>query len=266
MAEPLSGADRISAYVDGEMLPQDAAAVAAEAARDPAVAQQVAQYQAMRAGVASLGADTVVIAFPDPIIPRRLPLGLVAALAASVAALAVGGMWWADAHSPGNGAALGQMATVQNADAAAMIAHFDAYFRVGSVQGGDVVVADSSDSIAVLMLANGLRQTAATNLALPSGDKAAARVFVGLNGCHLGLYARAALAGTQPAMQITDDGQTLLANWSGTGGRFTLVSRSMDPTRFATLALALHRITGAPDQDRPDLLLALAEARQPCLG
>ena len=272
MAEPLSGADRISAYVDGEMSPHDAADIAAEIARDPVLARTVAQYQAMRAQVAAIGSETVVITLPDTIRDRAAPwylrAGLGAALAATMVALTVGGMWWADALRPGIGAASVQMAAIQELDIAAIVADFDATLGVAVVPtaGSDPKQVEQTDPIAPLMKSNGLRQIAVTRMTLPSGEIAVARKFAGASGCHIGLYIRTNVAGQPPTMQIIDNGQTLLAQWADTGSRYTLVSRSMDPARFATLALALRRATGAPDKTHPDLLLALTEARQPCLG
>ncbi|AXC50599.1 hypothetical protein DRW48_13700 [Paracoccus suum] len=261
MAEPLSPADRVSAYVDGEMTRQEAAEFAAQIAREPALAQTVARYQAMRAGVAALGRETVVIALPGQP-QRRLPIRAATVLAAGLAALAVGGLWWAQRDML---TATAIIATAQDADTAAMVAQFEATVAGGALPSSGPAPA-LPDSITDLMQANGLRQAAASNLALPSGGIATARDFVGTHRCHVGIFSRPAAAGTASGLKLTDDGRTLLADWAEGGTEFTLISRSMAPVRFATLAISLHRASRAPDQSHPDLVLALTEARQSCLG
>ena len=61
MAEDEPSFERLSAYVDGELEPQEAAALSRLVAEDPSVARTVAVLQELRAGVSDIPPDMVVL-------------------------------------------------------------------------------------------------------------------------------------------------------------------------------------------------------------
>ncbi|KKN51731.1 hypothetical protein LCGC14_0619700 [marine sediment metagenome] len=254
--------EQVSAYVDGALDPQDAARMAEAIARDPALASHVAHYQALRAGVASLASDTVIIAIPERYSGAGRPAWRPAVLAASAILIAAGAVWWLVLTGPISDDIPAQIIIAESSDLATMIAHFDKW-----ASGAQNVTTEGPlIGIAAIVQANGLQQTSLERVTLPLGRKADALGFVGPSNCHLGLYVTAH-AGDRPAgLAISDDGHVLIAQWAGPHQQMTMVSRSMNATRFAILALALRNGTDAPNEIHPDLLSSLATARQPCLG
>lgn len=254
--------DRINAYVDGALNPQQAAHMAAAIARDPALARRVARYQALRSGVASLGAETVIIAIPERSLTGARSGRLSMALAACAVVIAAGAAWWSLAGYPDAAGGPTLTAMSENPDLTAMIAHFDAWVA----QPTDGPTEAPVDGIALLLQANGLRQTSSGIVNLPVGHQALAQGFVGASDCHVSLYTRDDIDDLRPGITMTNDGQILLAQWAGAHQQVTMISRSMDATRFAILALALQKATDAHGESHPELLASLAHARQPCLG
>lgn len=184
------------------------------------------------------------------------------AVAACTVVIAAGAAWFSLAEHPDAGASPTLTAILEGPDPTAMIAHFDA----GVGQPTDGPTDAPGDGIAALMQAKGLRRTSSGTIALPVDRQAVTQGFVGAGNCHVSLHARDDVADLRPGITMTEDGRILLAQWAGTHRQVTMISRSMDATRFAILALALRKATVAQGQPHPDLLVSLVHARQPCLG
>jgi anti-sigma factor RsiW len=224
--------EALNAFVDGELPPEEHAAVAARIAADPSLARAHATLTRLRAGIADYAAGTEppVLTMPS----RRLPRPVIAAAAAVVALLA--------------GVALVQLRTAQ---------------PVSSV---------NASREPVLPVALGSKpmipDLSAAGLTLVRVDGGAGRpldhlvaVYTGPRGCRLELHVRS--PGSEP---ISAPQATHRHQWADGAATYELLAFGMAPKRFAVVAEAAERQTRAlagPDQQR------LREARKsapPCVG
>jgi anti-sigma factor RsiW len=224
--------EALNAFVDGELPPEEHAAVAARIAADPSLARAHATLTRLRAGIADYAAGTEppVLTMPS----RRLPRPVIAAAAAVVALLA--------------GVALVQLRTAQ---------------PVSSVNA-------SRETVLPVALGSKpmIPDLSAAGLTLVRVDGGAGRpldhlvaVYTGPRGCRLELHVRS--PGSEP---ISVPQATHRHQWTDGAATYELLAFGMAPKRFAVVAEAAERQTRAlagPDQQR------LREARKsapPCVG
>lgn len=278
MAEPAIRPDLLSAYVDGEVSPEDAARISRAAATEPAIARQIAVLQALRAQVAAIGADIGPIRMPAPPAPRRLRAGLLAAVLTAVAVAGLA-LWQVDARRPLAGVDQPGLALAGDPYLGRMIAAYDAWARQAPqalpVEGnpGEDQSADQSGDprLTRLIEATGLRLVRYSEGALSAGHPASEADYLGPKGCRLSLFEVASAPGAvpDPGLVIAADGSLRIARWTAES-RYVLLSRGMDPDRFATIARSLVTATSRPSPkggaDDGDLLAVLSVAHQHCIG
>jgi anti-sigma factor RsiW len=227
--------EALNAFVDGELSPDEHAAVAARIAAEPPLAQAHATLTRLRAGIADYAAATQAPALS--LQPRRTHRPLVAAAAALAALLA--------------GVALDQLYKVQLVPPAAVADAGREPVQPASL-GSRPMIPDLS----------------AAGLTLVRVDSAAGRpldhlvaVYTGPRGCRLELHVRPLDSAAIAAPQATHRHA-----WVDGAAVYELVAFGMPLKRFAVVAEAAERQTRAlsgPDQRR------LREARRnapPCVG
>lgn len=94
--------DILSAYVDGELEPEEASRVARLIASDEAVARRAAKLSEMKAAVAGMAPEIVVVTVPRPRPASRWMLSFAAGACASLLVFAVA--WFGLARGSGGGA------------------------------------------------------------------------------------------------------------------------------------------------------------------
>ncbi|RVL96319.1 anti-sigma factor family protein, partial [Sinorhizobium meliloti] len=90
--------DILSAYVDGELEPEEASRVARLIASDEAVARRAAKLSEMKAAVAGMAPEIVVVTVPRPRPASRWMLSFAAGACASLLVFAVA--WFGLARAP----------------------------------------------------------------------------------------------------------------------------------------------------------------------
>jgi anti-sigma factor RsiW len=224
--------EALNAFVDGELPPEEHAAVAARIAADPSLARAHATLTRLRAGIADYAAGTEppVLTMPS----RRLPRPVIAAAAAVVALLA--------------GVALVQLRTAQ--PLSSVNASREAVLPVAL--GSKPMIPDLSAAGLTLVRVDGGAGRPLDHLVA---------VYTGPRGCRLELHVRS--PGSEP---ISAPQATHRHQWADGAATYELLAFGMAPKRFAVVAEAAERQTRAlagPDQQR------LREARTsapPCVG
>lgn len=257
MSRPPLSFDELSAYVDGELDAAASARIAALAAQDPEIANAIARLHAVRAAIADDLPDIVQIGPAVPRATRRLTTWLLpAALAASILALVVLGI---GQFSAGDGKPAGT-----SRDVAAMVELHDRWLET-SVPSAALRVASNGPVDRLLSVA-GLRLVLRDSVAIDDRDAFYSR-FVGERGCRLSFFEHEVeTVDDQDGMDLSSQGDLLVADWFKGGRRYTMVARSMDPARFATIAGSLRDVLPSDQADEAVRLAgSLAAARQPCL-
>lgn len=258
MREPFPDFDNLSAYVDGELDPWRAAEIAARAARDPAVSAEIAKLHAMRAGVAGIGEDAVILRHGGGRVAGRTATprgGMVIAVAAAFCLAIAVLVLFLPGHSHQQ---------PDDSPAVAAIAVHDRWLEDG---GGLMQPADlPSSERTMLLAASGLIEVH-RDPAVPLGEFSAAHFgFVGANGCRLSLFEIAVGEGDLQLDAWPPTPDLRVATWRSGAVRFVAVARDMNATRFTVVTDALRDSTLVPDGARGEVVAALKAARQPCLG
>ena len=253
MSDPKPDFETLNAYVDGELEPPAAAAVARAAAEDAGIAEQVAKLHAMKAAVRN-AYDTPPIITIYPSRPKfsRLAGG---ALAAGLAVAVVAGGLWLGIDE------FGQPAAPGNVFAAALNNHD--HWTSEPVKFQPIEVA-AGFTLPDLML-SGLRvETVETDVTL-NGIPATHIGYVGHKGCHLSLYVLL-MKGVVDVGDYSNDDPLHAESWMIGNTTYLAVARRMDPVRFTTISHALRLATekGIPLDQR--VRTALAKAHQPCVS
>jgi len=258
--------ETLNAYVDGELHHMEAAHVARSAANDPKVAERIAVLHRMKAGVAWMADDVLVIDPPMPVAVattgRSWSLPLVASAAAIMLTLSV--LWLAVIHDGPSG---GGSARTTNLEVDATLERFVTRHDVWIDTSDQVVTTHFFDiQLEDLMARSGLRLVHHT--LVPFGDAGEARhiAFVGQNGCRLSLFQAVSPSGFTAPLTIMIEAGLLTARWAEAGRSYALVTRSMDPSRFTTIAAALHDASDVLGSVDAQVLARLQQARQPCLS
>lgn len=232
----------LNAYVDGELPPSQAAAIAQKAARDPELAARIARLHRLKAALAGI-AEREPMARPRR---RRRALRWTSALAlAGCLALAVG--------------AAALMRPAAPAPPAEVALH-DAWAESGARE-----VAEAPVWLTSVIEATGLSLARVAPVRSHDGPPGVHYAFVGTNECRLSLFEMPAAAGTDSLLTLLVQGNLRSARWQAGGNGYLVIARNMDGARFATIVAALKEATisrTAPEAERIALLQA---ARQRCL-
>ncbi len=235
----------LSAYVDGELEPGEAAEVAAEIAGDRDAARTVANLTALKAGVRD-AFDAGPGAAPDVSSARRRP-AFAAAAVVMACLIGLGGVWWTYQSDTGSG-------ILANA-----VQHYDGWQDTGTLKQASV-----PGSIFVPDLTQAGLTARTIEPAVTLGTVTASHVtYLGRRGCRLSLYAYPA-AGAEDATPIAASADVLVDRWSVRDLEYLLVARRMNAERFEVLAGAMRKATrdAAPPDDATRI--AMSRARQPC--
>lgn len=258
MTEDQISPELLSAYVDGELAADEAAVIARRAARDPALARQLATLQELRAGVAAI-ADNVVLPRQPPAARRHAPWPRRLTAAAVLGVMVAGAGWWAL-----------ERVTAPHGDAGAtlagMVESHDAW-RDSPTQAL-LPAGIASARTTALMAATGLELVHEEIVGLPDGRTARHSGYLGSNGCRVSLFelpgsdGRASLS----TLAFAENDDLLHASWQTVETRYVLLARKMDSVRFATIASSVRAATQSAVEDENDLIAALEGARQRCLA
>lgn len=250
--------DRLNAYVDDELSPEQAADVAAAIARDPRLAERVATLSRLRAVTRRLPPEMAPPAF---MLPRRrrfsaaLPIAAALALAACIGFLAL---------RPS-----GPAKAPDGVLAAAVAAHRH------WIAGRQAEAPEQRVRIDLAAAQSGhlpdLRASALelTYLSLDptSGDGGLLAGYRGPHGCRLGLW-MAPHSGRWDAVPAASDRDGLrIRAWSAVGADYALLSQGMDPARLDRLADVIAKLTRqkqAPTDEQVAALRDVPNIGQPC--
>jgi len=263
MTDDLVPFDLLSAYVDGELSPQEAARVARQVATDPELAGQLATLQELRAQVAGLAPDVVMLPQYNAVLPPRgARLSRLRSLAAAISLIAVlaGGLFWAAGQRPAD-----------EADSSRVIARLIESHDAWRGNGGDrlLPVGIASPRTMAMMAATGLSLVHEEVLQVGPGIDVRHSGYLGANGCRVSLFELPAVAQAPDGQGILELGQgaeLLSASWQVGATRFVMIARKMDAVRFATIASSIRSAMDAHHTDESDLMAALEGARQRCLA
>ena len=236
---------RLSAYVDGELEPAEAAGVAADIAGDRDTARAVAGLTALKAGVRDAfdaGGGGIPGIRPGP---RRTGIAAAGIVAACLTGL--GGAWWTYDTDSRSGVLAGA------------VAHYDGWLDTGVIR-----TASAPGSIIVPDLTQAGLTARTIEPAVRLGAVTASHVtYLGRRGCRLSLYAYQA-EGAGHALPPPAEAGVLADRWTVRGLDYLLVARRMNAERFRMLAGAMRKATR--DAAPPDAAtrIAIGRARQPC--
>lgn len=258
--------EALNAYVDGALHHTEAAHVARSAAVDPKIAERIAVLHRLKAGVAGIADDVVVIDPPRraSVSPHRRHLQTALGAMAAAAMVALATFWFATAtDGPVGVANHGPVGAGADTMLERLVSRHDAWIvATEQVNAAPSVGFWSED----LMAKTGLRLVHHT--VSPSGEAHAARhlAFVGPNGCRLSLFEAVSPSESSAPLIITIDGGLLSASWADERRGYALVARNMDLERFATIAGAAQDASRERGSVGAQASASLQQARQPCLG
>ena len=240
--------DAINAYVDGELSPEEAKAIAERAAQDPVLRARIATLSRLKDTTARAlrSAEPLPTSAPSP----RAAWGMAAA-GAALFLLATGLM--VDLSKPPD-----QVETGIEVYRSWLVGAAPA----GAPQPGTIEVGTWQGSPPDLRAAH-LRLV----LMVPKKDSGQGVLlgYEGPHGCRVGLWiSRSANVAGEPH-GTGGDIQTVLWEVDGTG--FVLLAHGMDKARLATLAGAVEHLTRERDPDQVRVALGhSAELGPPCTG
>lgn len=255
--------EMLSAYVDGALSPDDASRVARAAAAVPEVARRIAVLHHLKAHVAGLSDDVVLINYPCSIAtqPRRngARVGMAALLVAVCVTFSV---FWV-AGDRGGEASFSSDVPRREAATAAFVAAHDSWI---AADGSAHAPPQTTDWLQDLIAPTGLALVRHTVMPLPSGMSAQHFAFVGPSGCRLSLFETVATDDTAAVLEVSIREGLLAASWTRAGRGYAIFARDMHEGRFLTIAAALHQASRDRGPSDEQLLSGLQQARQPCIG
>lgn len=248
--------DTLSAYVDGELPAREMALMARLAESDRHVALQIEKLSALKNAVAGFAEPAGVLVVSPPKQAERRLAGIIwVAAACLLAVILAGAISWHewDDHGP----PLAEGATLADA-----LGLYDSWSAQAAKPAAARPVADFD---APWLDSAGLSLQLAQPRVLIGKHVARHFGYVGVHGCHLSLFSWSEIGGTG-GLELDLSNSVDIASWEASGGRYLLISRRMNDSRFAMIAGALRQITdthGRPDTETVELL---GNARQPCVS
>jgi anti-sigma factor RsiW len=241
----------LSAYVDGELDPTEASRVAKMISSNESLARRVAQLAAMKASVAAMGSEVIVVTVPKR---RTILFGPVfgTCFGAAVMAVTVIGLR-PDAGSIDGDAALSQAAAL----------HAD--WLSSESAGVAAPLAAATDPILDGLAAAGLSPVRFQPSLLINGQRASHTGFVGRQGCRLSLF-RIESVGVPQGLALNISDRVAQASWSNGVTRTVMVARGMAEARFIEIAAFLSSTGGTEQVPTPERIARLENSRRPCIG
>ncbi len=252
----------LNAYVDGELAPAEAAAVAAALAREPELAARVASLSRLKAWSSNLAPDEAPPPPFPPAAPERGPRPLAlalgaAALGAAALLLALAAAWFWPFTTPPAEAWLEKAVTAhlawlkQPADPSG--GPIDAALEPGLTEG----IPDLTEAHLTLVYVN-LVPGSAEGHGLQLG-------YRGIHGCRVSLWIAEAVAGIGESPTALARQGVAGYGWRVGGTGFALLARGMDPDRLRLLAEVVARLTReAPDEQTRIALQQTTVVGAPC--
>lgn len=248
----------LSAYVDGELPPDERSRLETRMVSDPGLSHRAVALRLMKAGVAGIGGDTLLVTVPAVSPYRRPMLAMATAVGLSLALAFAGG--WAGALSLGG---RNQAATRPEALAQAVLLH-DVWSR--GAQATAPKPASVTDGFEAPELAEAGLALASLNTEASIDGKPAIQVgYLGQHGCRLSLFRMGETRG-DAAFRIKSDAGVQSADWADASFRYIVVARHLDLMRFTVLASALNEMTTHAGQPSRQVVAGLEAAHQPCNG
>lgn len=243
----------LSAYIDGELEPEEASRVARLIACDEGVARRAARLSEVKAAVAGMAPEIVVVTVQRPRPVSRWMLSLAAG--ACVLLIVSGVTWFGLARMP---AGLPAEAAVRDA----ALEH--AAWIEGSFTPPMLPASAPAEVFAPEMIAAGLTPAFVRGASV-DGEAATHTGYVGRSGCRLSLF-RIARPHPGNGFDMASEEGLLHASWSDDTTSFLLVARGMDEARFAFLAGALKLTSEGDGRGKREIIASLGAMHQPCVG
>ncbi|ABR61559.1 anti-sigma factor [Sinorhizobium medicae] len=243
----------LSAYIDGELEPEEASRVARLIASDEGVARRAARLSEVKAAVAGMAPEIVVVTVPRPRPVSRWMLSLAAG--ACVLLIVSAATWFGLARMP---AGLPAEAAVRDA----ALEH--AAWIEGSLTPPMLPVSAPGEVFVPEMTAAGLTPAFVRDASI-GGEAATHTGYVGRSGCRLSLF-RIARPGAGHGFDMAREDGLLHASWSNDTTSFLLVARGMDEARFAFLSGALKLASERDGRGKREVIASLEAMHKPCVG
>jgi anti-sigma factor RsiW len=254
--------ERLNAYVDGELPPDEAATIAEAVARDPALARQVAALSALKAGVNDAAPPYPGRLQLRPGPPRRLRrrVAVLAVAALLLVLLGVGG-WLAELHRAPPGIELAGELHREWVSARSQTPPGTAAttLQVGLEALRFAYVPDLTQ---VALEFDGVRRIEAR------GSRGLHVGYLGPKGCAVSLVVFERPGSREQPLTSLASGPLRAWSWTTGGASFFLLAPTMDPTRLASIAKVVQRLTRARLPLDNEAVLALDQGRSnaaPCL-
>lgn len=236
---------RLNAYVDGELAPEEADVLRAEAAQDPDLEARIATLSRLKVGVVQARATAQRPATVAGRLLRRVALTAAAAGAVAIAVLCV------------------QRVPPQDPMAAAV-----ALYRHWPAPDDAALPRDPPGAPLRVMAPPDLgpAHLRIVFAAATGGPEGMLFGYEGIHGCRVALWvARAENPSAGGALAAPSDVQVV--RWSSGRKSFALLARGMDETRLERLAAAVERLTRERDPGGARIALGeSAEGGRPCAG
>lgn len=239
----------LSSYVDGELEPVEASRIARLIATDEAFARDAAQLAAMKAAVAALAPEMVVVMVPQRRRFTLLGYALAACLGAAVVATVPVGL---QSNIAGDDGPLHQTAALHS-----------------SWLTSEPLVADhhleaASDPFATKLVTAGLSLAYLRPELLIDGRTASHAGFIGRQGCRLSLFRIA--DDTQPrSLDLTISNGLAQASWSDGETQTIIVARGMPEARFVGIVALLGSSDETTVKLSPEALASLQNFGPGCI-
>lgn len=267
---PVPADAELSAYVDGELAPDDRARVAHAVAADAALAARVATLSKLKAAVVEL-AEPRALSLGDLDLPAPRARLSRRAIAASVlvlllAAAAAGGAFWLWRDGAEDAwvarAKLRHLAWISAAETPATGDLLPVALRAALDSfSGAAHIPDMSGAKLTLTDVAVFRKSAA-------GEAEGVQLrYTGLRGCRVSLWLSHGKGYPNDALTESDDGASRGFTWRVGAVSYALFATGMDHARLTLLARTVYeatRVNKAPSEPRQHALRVASDAAIPC--
>lgn len=259
-----SGTDweRLNAYVDGELPPDEAAAIAKAIARDPVLARQVATISSLKAAINDSAPPYPGQLQLRPARPRRMRRRVAALVVAALLLVLLGvAGWFTELHRAPPGI---DLAGELHREWVGARSQTPPGTTATSLQVGleTLRFAYVPDLTKVALEFDGVRRIDAR------GSRGLHVGYLGPKGCAVSLVVFERPGSREQPLTSLETGHQRAWSWATGGASFFLLAPTMDPTRLASIAKVVQRLTRARLPLDNEAVLALDQGRSnaaPCL-